>query len=215
MSKGMSKVSQMNKGIKTKNYFHDMLDLSKMSYCHYSCCDPSCKDCDKEFEECDHCSPKENKKFGYVQLYYGKNPLIYVTTPVMVCPFGLNKNNFQMSLQFTNMTDDPIMKSFFDFIQELEFEQMKLLGLEEEDEDAYISQIRYDKKGKYDPNLVVKVPFSYNKFNCDIYSDNYSGMSMMNISKFSKLQCDIYLDKVWGANDKYVAKWKVRVIHVL
>ena len=113
------------------------------------------------------------------------------------------------------MSEDPNMKSFFEFVQGLEFEQMKLLGLKENDEDSYISQIRYDKKGKYDPTLQVKVPFSYNKFNCDIYSDNYSGMSMLNIARFSKLQCDIYLDKIWPANDKYVAKWKVRVIHVL
>ena len=45
----MSKVGK-NKGIQTKNYYHDLLDLGKLSYCHYSCTDPSCKDCDKEFE---------------------------------------------------------------------------------------------------------------------------------------------------------------------
>ena len=29
--------------------------------------------------------------------------LIYITTPVMLCPFGFNRQNNQMTLQFTNV----------------------------------------------------------------------------------------------------------------
>ena len=39
----------------------------------------------------------------------------------MVCLFGVNKNNWTMSLQFKNLKVDNTMKSFFDFIQNLEF----------------------------------------------------------------------------------------------
>jgi hypothetical protein len=92
---------------------------------------------------------------------------------------------------------------------------MELLGLDESTSDLFISQIKHDSKGRYDPNLEVKIPFSYNRFNCDIYSDNYDGVGIMNISKFCKLQCDIYLDKIWKYNDNYVSKWKVKMIHLL
>ena len=107
------------------------------------------------------------------------------------------------------------MKSFLEWISEVEFRQMKFLGLTEDNSDLFISQIRRDKLEKYDPNLEVKIPFSYNQFQCDIYSDNYSGIGILNIKKFSKLQCDIYLDKIWKYNDSYISKWKVKMIHVI
>jgi len=110
---------------------------------------------------------------------------------------------------------DPEMKSFYDFIQESEYKQMMLLGLDESESDLFITQIKHDKKGKYDPNLEIKLPFSYNRFQCDIYSDDYPSVGIMNISKFCKLQCDIYLDKVWKYNDNYVSKWKAKMIHIL
>ena len=140
-----------------------------------------------------------------------------VTTPPMICPFGVSSqgSTFKMSLQFTNYKSDHVMNSFFQFIQECEYKQMQLIGLTEEDSDLFASQIRHDSKGKYDPNLDIKIPFSYNRFQCDIYADNYDGVGITNISKFCKLQCDIYLDKIWKYNDNYVSKWKVKMIHLL
>ena len=38
-------------------------------------------------------------------------------------------------------------------IQQIEFNQMKYLDLDEDDADKYTSQIRTDKANKYDPNL--------------------------------------------------------------
>ena len=35
------------------------------------------------------------KNIGYISLYYNQNPLIYVTTPVMVCLFGLDKKRVE------------------------------------------------------------------------------------------------------------------------
>ena len=133
----------------------------------------------------------------------------------MVCPFGFNKNTHNLSLQFTNYKSDSEMKSFFEFIQNLEFLQMKILGMDEDDIDNFVSQIKYDKLKKYDPNLLVKIPFNYNKFETDIYSESYSGASIMNINRFSKLRCEIYLDKLWKTGDVYVSKWKTNIINIV
>ena len=95
-----------------------------------------------------------------------------ITTPTMVCPFGFNKSTGQLTLQFTNVKTDTEMNSFFNFIQRFEFEQMKYLGLTDEDSELYISQIKFDKKERYDPNLSVKVPFYGNRYDVDIYSED-------------------------------------------
>jgi hypothetical protein len=160
-------------------------------------------------------SPKDLTNFGYVALNIYNNPLIYITTPPMVCLFGIDTKMFNMSLQFTNVSGDNIMSSFFDFIKGVEFSQMKYLNLDEDDQDLYLSQIRYDKAKKYDPNLSVKVPFKYNKFDCDIYNENYSSMNIMNINNFTKMRCDIYIDKIWKYNEKFICKWKCKKIHIL
>ena len=200
--------------MKTCNIHHDNLNIQDLSCQHMSFKNVNAKK--KEYEKCTS-NPKTDLKFGYSQLFYYKKPLFMVTTPVMICPFGINSqgSNFKMCLQFTNYASDPVMKSFYDFIQECEYKQMELLGLDESDADLFLTQIRHDKKGKYDPNLDIKVPFSYNKFQCDIYSDEYASVGIMNISKFSKLQCDIYLDKIWKYNENYISKWKVKMIHLL
>ena len=160
---------------------------------------------------------KDDQRLGYLQLYYNKNPLLYVTTPVMKCLFGVQKynNNFQMSLQFVNLKEDNEMKQFFEFIQNTEFECMKYLGLDEDDSDRFVSQIKYDKQKKYDPNLSVKIPFHYNQFQTDIYSENTPAVNLFNIQGFTPMQCDIYLDKIWKMNDKFYAKWKCKIIHLV
>ena len=200
--------------MKTCNSFHDSLKIQELGCQHNSCTNVNAKK--KEFVKC-LTDPKTDLKFSYSQLFYRKKPQFVVTTPIMVCPFGISSQgpNFNMCLQFTNYTSDSDMNKFYKFVQQCEYKQMELLGLEEGEEDLFISQIKHDKKGRYDPNLQVKVPFSYNKFQCDIYSDDYAGVGIMNISKFCKLQCDIYLDKIWRYNDQYVSKWKAKMIHLI
>ena len=200
--------------MKTCNIFHDDLDISTLDCQHMSCTNVNAKK--KEYVYC-VTDPRTDLKFCYTQLRHGSKQQFVVTTPPMVCPFGINNqnNNFKMCLQFTNYKSDNVMNSFYEFIQTCEYKQMELLGLDESSSDLFISQIKHDAKGRYDPNLEVKIPFSYNRFNCDIYSDSYDGVGIMNISKFCKLQCDIYLDKVWKYNDNYISKWKVKMIHFL
>ena len=197
----------------------DTLDISKMRHSCYLCDDMSVtKASDKTYSQTKETSIKDHPCFGYVQLHYYKNLCLYVTTPPMKCLFGVQKNgfnNFQMSLQFTDLDSDPVMKNFYGFIEDSEFQCMKLLGLHEHEGDRYMSQIKYDKKGKYEPNLSVKLPFRYNKFETDIYSEKEAIPNLLHIPSFSLVQCDIYLDKIWKMNDTFYGKWKVACIHML
>ena len=201
---------------KLKNITHDLYKVDQIKYTKYLI-----KDCSVKKKDIEYVLDKSKedavniKNIGYVSLYYNQNPLIYVTTPVMVCLFGLDKRTKQMSLQFTNLESDSEMKSFFDFIENIEVNNMKNLGIDEDNYDKYINQIRYDKQRKYDPNLSVKVPFVNNRYDMDIYSDDYSLINIENICNFTKMRCDIYIDKIWKWNDVFTCKWKVKVIHLV
>ena len=203
--------------VQCKYITSDKLSPDKINFKSYECDDMSItKSSDKTYSE-NKKLHKDHSCFGYIQLYYLKNPLIYVTTPTMKCLFGVTRNgsnNFQMSLQFTDLEEDPVMRQFFDFIQNAEFMCMKHLGLTEEDSDRFISQIKYDKAEKYEPNLSVKLPFHYNKFVTDLYSDFSSAVNIFNIKKFQRMECDIFADKVWRMNDKFYMKWKCKIIHM-
>ncbi len=198
-----------------KNINHEKYDINNIKFKTFICKD--CTQKKKEYEVClDNSCPKSLKNFGYISLQYLNNPFIYVTTPPMICLFGLDKNSNNMSLQFKNYKIDNTMQSFFEFIKNIEFIQMKYLDLDENDlDDLYISQIKWDSKNKYDPNLSVKVPFKYNRYDCDIKNENYSSMNITNINNFTKMQCDIYIDNIWKWNDKFICKWKCKKIYIL
>mgnify|MGYP000845552194 FL=1 len=199
-----------------KNVEHSRYDLDNIAFKTFVCKDCSNEQKNKEYELCiDGKCPKDLKNFGYVSLNYLQNPLIYLTTPPMVCLFGVNKNNWTMSMQFKDVKTNNTMKSFFDFIQNMEFKVMEKLGLNENDTDLFVSQIRYDKSRKYDPNLSIKIPFKNNRFDCDIKNENYSSMTILNINNFTKMQCDIYIDKIWKWDEKYYCKWKCKKIYIL
>ena len=198
----------------------DKVNCNKLRGSHLVCDDMSVtRLSEKTFSE--HDDNKEIKNhpcYGYTQLYYHKDPFFYVTTPPMKCLFGVQKGHnatFPMSLQFMDMETNPEMKQFYEFIQNTEFECMKSLGLTGEEEDRFISQIKRDAKGKYEPNLSVKLPFRYNRFETDIYSDTLPYVNILSIPSFRMMQCDIYLDKIWRTDKRFCAKWKARCIHLL
>tara|TARA_B100001123_G_C15329318_1_gene1030696 strand:+ start:1459 stop:2052 length:594 start_codon:yes stop_codon:yes gene_type:complete len=195
---------------KLKNIDHGVYPIEDINYISYICTDVK-----KKTYKIDKTIPKHNDRLSHINIFYKYNTIIELTTPEMIIPFGIDKGNgFQMKLQFTNYKSDPNMKSFYDFISNLEFQQMQYIGLDEDDIDLYNSQIYQDKKNKYDPLLTVKIPFIKNKFNVDIYHDEYT-LNVLNINKFSKVKCDIYIDKIWKYNEKYICKWKVKKIYVL
>ena len=195
---------------KLRNIDHGKYKLEDINYISYICTDVK----KKKYKQ-DNTIPKDNDRLSHIDIFYGYNTILELTTPEMIIPFGIDKGNgFQMKLQFTNYKSDPNMKSFYDFISNLEFQQMQYIGLDENDIDLYNSQIYQDKQNKYDPLLTVKIPFIKNKFNVDIYHDEYT-LNVLNINKFSKVKCDIYIDKIWKYNEKYICKWKVKKIYVL
>ncbi len=206
----------MNKFLENISYKNYKLD--NIEYRLFICDDCSKKDSEKDFiEKNSNKLPKDLLNLGYISFKYGKYDKIFITTPVMLCPFGvnINKSGGQMSLQFSNYKSDMMMNEFYNFINNLEIMQMKYIGLNEDETIKYVSQIRHDKNNKYDPNLLVKIPFKNNKFEVDIRSDNYNNVSIMSIGKFTKMKCDIYIDKIWLFNDRFYCKWKVRRIYIV
>ena len=204
--------------IKCKYITSEKLTPENLNLKRYKCDDMSIiKINDKTYSECSDLD-KDHPCFGYITVGYLKNPQLYVTTPVMKCLFGVqNKGggNFQMNLQFTNLEEDPNMKQFYDFIEGCEFYAMKYLGLDENDSDRFVSQIYHDKKGMYEPNLNVKLPFQYNQFTTDLYSEFSSGVNIFSINKFQKMECDLFVDRIWRMNGKFYMKWKCKIIHLL
>ena len=193
-----------------KHIDHGKYIVDQIQYINYNLKNPNVQE--KEYIQ-DDSMAIENERLSYIQLMYNRNPMIYVTTPKMFCPFGLNRNINIMNLQFTNLETDPHMKSFYEFIQNIEFQQMAHIGLTEENANLYKSQIQYDKNGVYDPTLVTKLPFNYNKYEVDIYNDKFP-TTILGIQKYMTMTCDIYIDKIWKFNDQYICKWKVRNIFV-
>ena len=133
----------------------------------------------------------------------------------MTCLWGMSKQTKQISLQFTKLESDPSMKSFFTFIKNIEINNMRNLGFTEKDIDKYGSQIKLDKSGKYEPNLLVKVPFVENRYDVDVFNDERDNINIYNINNFVKMQCDIYIDKIWKYNDVYYCKWKAKKIYLV
>lgn len=204
--------------IKCKYITSEKLTPENLNLKRYKCDDMSIiKMNDKTYSECSYLD-KDHPCFGYITVGYLKNPQLYVTTPIMKCLFGVqNKGggNFQMNLQFTDLEEDPNMKQFYDFIEGCEFYAMKYLGLDENDSDRFVSQIYHDKKGMYEPNLNVKLPFQYNQFTTDLYSEFSSGVNIFSINKFQRMECDLFVDRIWRMNDKFYMKWKCKIIHLL
>ena len=199
----------MEKGFllnRNHNYYFD----KTITYKNYICKDCSQKKKEYEVSKDKDSEPKEIQNLGYIEISLGKYPII-LTTPIMVCPFGFNKGTNILTLQFTNFKTDPEMNSFLKFIKELELQQMQYIGLDEDESDLYLSQIKVDDKMRYDPNFLLKVPFKNNGYDVSIRSKG-SSISVTNIYKWTKLKCDIYIDKIWRFNGKYVCKWKVKNI---
>ena len=81
--------------------------------------------------------------------------MVYVTTPVMTCLWGMSKQK-QIALQFTDVENDSSMKSFYNFIKNIEIHNMRNLGITEKDIDKYErdwenhQKYRYFKENSYD-----------------------------------------------------------------
>lgn len=193
------------------NIDHGVYLIEGFKYIDKDCINPNSKK--KQYKDSENKNTVNNEKLSYIQLLYNNNPTIYLTTPKMFCPFGLNTTTNILNLQFTNLKSDKNMKSFYEFIKNLEYSQMAYIGLSEENCELYNSQIQHDKNGKYDPTLICKLPFTYNRYDVDIYKDDYP-ITIKGLNKFINVTCDIYIDKIWKYNERYICKWKIKNIYV-
>ena len=196
-----------------KNIHHDKYKVDDIQYANLLW-----EDCTKKKEVIPDKSRKfavDLKNIAYTSVYYNGTPMIYVTTPVMTCLWGMNKQTKQLSLQFTDLETDSSMKSFYNFIKNIEIHNMQNLGITEDNMDEYGTQIRVDKSGKYEPNLSVKVPFVENRYEIEVFNDEKENINIYNINNFVKMRCDIYIDKIWKYNDIFYCKWKARKIYLV
>jgi hypothetical protein len=201
----------MSNSLRGKNF--DWYDISKIKYTNFNCKNPNCKK--KEYYKSDE-HAVNNDRLSYINVNYS-GKYIVIKTPPMTMPFKINNRSgsFTMNLQFTNYIEDEEMNNFYNFIKNLQISQVQHIGLDETTIDRYCDQIWRDKEKKYDPNLSVKVPFRYNKFECEAYNQDGDLINLLNINPFSKMQCDIYVDQIWLFNDSFICKWKVNKIQLL
>ena len=161
----------------TRNYKN--IDLSKISY---------------------------NSLEKYIKLTYYNNSLQF-WTPLMFCPFGLEKNynNYVIKLSFANIIngEKSLNEDFLNFINTFENKNKEHLKVDNEN---YISQIF--TRPKYDPMLILKVP-SYNEnINIDIINKAGDTMISSDIKKGKMIRVLIEVDNIWDYNNKFTCKFK-------
>ena len=212
------------------NKFHDYsaINFKQIKYNQFIEKNPDseehnkCKNIEKMFnKEFIPCSkyklPKDNLLLSHINLSYKGRNRIQVTTPVMRCLFGFESSfkNFQIKLSFDDIDSDPEIKNFYNFIKTCEYINMANIGLNVENDNDYISQIKQDSEEKYAPHLIIKLPFRYNKFDIDIYNKEYSAMSITDIRMSHMLKCNIYIDSIQKYNSRYICKWKCSYIEII
>ena len=98
-----------------KNNHHNLFEGKPLQFNNFICKDCTQKKKEYEYQEKTNKLPKNITNLGYIEISLGRYP-IYVTTPIMISPFGFNKGNGTIYLQFTNVKDDSEMNSFYNFI---------------------------------------------------------------------------------------------------
>ena len=130
----------------------------------------------------------------------------YFYTPIMHVPFGIEnyKNTYSMNLQFRTIKDNDNLKSFLEFIQTLEEQLKKKLNITNED---FISQLKYHDK--YDPILMTKFLFKYDKIECDV-KNKKEYLNIHDLGKNFSCKCLLFIDKIWYFKGRYSYKLKVK-----
>jgi hypothetical protein len=146
----------------------------------------------------------------YVQISYYNNKLQF-WTPVMFCPFGIEKsyNNYVLKLSFVKKSNNEKIcnTDFLDFIKSIEKKNMEHVDILE---NTYISQV-FVKEG-YDPMLTVKLPYNNNKLLVEFKNKEGETIVSDDIKKCQNLQVLLEVDSLWNFNDKYSCKFKAKTI---
>ena len=121
---------------------------------------------------------------------YNDAPFI-IETPYMRCPFGIEKEytNYILKLEFSDIKNNPAMNKFYNLIKHIEdINKDKLVSLYG-DKYEYKSEIR--QTGKYQPQLICKIPNRFNKLEVDVYDIDNNHITTSDIKANSWVKCFI------------------------
>ena len=151
-----------------------------------------------------------SKLDDYTQITY-LNKKLQFWTPVMFCPFGIEKsyNNYVLKLSFVNKVDGEkvLQNDFLNFVKSIEEKNMEYLDV---DNTVYNTQIF--KKDGYDPMLIIKIHFNNDRFQAEFKDRNEDAIVSGDVKKSQNLQVLIEIDNLWLFNDKYTCKFKAKIV---
>ena len=141
---------------------------------------------------------------------------IYIQTPRIYIPFGLNKyyNSWTLNFQLRHLKDTLEVQEFYAFIKSLEnflIEKINVTPTE------FNSQLSETNK-KYDPIIYSKILEKNDKILCDIVDKRSGKNEPINIFKFPKgvyAKLELYIDKIWKINGMFTYKYKVKKISII
>lgn len=148
------------------------------------------------------------------------NEYLYIETPFMSVPFGVEKyyQDTILKLQFDdtkNQTNDKMM-DFYNFIKNVE-QQIKEEFIEQYkdsivDIDNMMIKTQIVNKNKYDDLLMVKFNKKYH--NIDICKENGEIQNIYNIDKNSIIKCNLYINNIWVDNSVISYKLNINKITI-
>lgn len=122
---------------------------------------------------------------------------LIMRTPPMRMPFGYEDyyGKIMFKLEFSNIDNDPIMKSFYENILRLEQKNMEFFGVTENE---YKSCIFKNEHSEYPPLLIVKVEKRRNKPVCTIVDNGeYTAKTVFEFKKGDKVIADVVFERLW------------------
>jgi len=165
-------------------------------------------------------SVRRSKNGNTYKINTNNNDVIYIETPYMTVPFGLEQklNDTIIKLQFDGVKDNSNSDNiiFYNFIKELE---MKILNdyntfLKKQNrninQNIYIkSQIVY-KNNKYDDLLIAT--FNKKFHNIDIYKKDGEIQNIYDIDKNSLVKCYLTITNLWVTDEFISYKYHINKI---
>lgn len=192
-----------------KSLFNIIYNLSKMSFNLIN---------DKEFKF------KQIKKVGKGTTYKintDNNDIIYIETPFMTNPFGIEKklNDDIIKLQFDGVKDNTNKNNitFFDFVKELEMKILNDFNKFQTKQNIihnnlYIkSQIVY-KHNKYDDLLIIT--FNKKFHNVDIYKKDGEIKNIYDLNKNDLIKCYLTITNLWVTDEFISYKYHINKITI-
>ena len=145
---------------------------------------------------------------NYYSISYKGNPIL-INTPVLVLPFGLEKeySNYILKLQLRNIKENKDISDLYNFFVNLEDTIQDYFS---NHNGVFKSQLRLH--AKYDPLLMTKIPQANEKFLCEYTDTNKNPLNIFNIEKGEKVVANLLIDSIWIFKNTISYKVKVKKI---